>query len=175
MYFWNYSAGSQENFYYNYVYIILTLGQNQNRNEKKSNHKKGHKVHRFKTSHHKEESGDNEEYYDEEHDLGDNYRYDSNLGLFLDKGTAEFKANSEQKSLETNQAAKVGNLESASFSENIKEDNSVGKSSQEENNLTAYGDRGFRDEESLLGRQEAKRFAQERSYRVPIHKSIYKR
>ncbi|KAJ8942616.1 hypothetical protein NQ314_010025 [Rhamnusium bicolor] len=36
----------------------------------KQGHRKGHKIKGFKSSHHKDESGKTEEYYDEDHDEG---------------------------------------------------------------------------------------------------------
>nr|XP_023015930.1 fibroin heavy chain-like [Leptinotarsa decemlineata] len=50
------------------------------------NHKKGHNIKSFKKSHHLDESGKTEEFYDEDHDEGGNYAFDGHVGKFGQSG-----------------------------------------------------------------------------------------
>lgn len=67
------------------------LGKNGEEQTLKKGHKKGHKVKSFKTSHHKDESGKSEEYYDEEHDEGGNLAFNGQAGSFGENGASSFK------------------------------------------------------------------------------------
>lgn len=72
-------------------YLIDISGKNGGENKIKKGHKKGHVIKGFKSSHHKDESGKTEEYYDEENDEGDNYAFNGQNGAYGQKGESSYK------------------------------------------------------------------------------------
>lgn len=149
----------------------LISEQNENEKKNKSTHKKGHIVRSFKNSHHKEETGNNEEYYDEEHDVGDSFKFDASAGHFGENKAEAFKGDHEQKEYLANEKVDKGSHEAAEVAEKVKEAKNENKESKEESNSKHYGNHDHKDEQSLLGHQESKSY-DGYSHHIPIHRHL---
>lgn len=64
------------------LHMPILSGNSAGQVKYQKGHKKGHKVKGFKNSHQKQESGNTEEFYDEEHDEGGNFMYKGQAGNF---------------------------------------------------------------------------------------------
>ncbi|KAG5874889.1 hypothetical protein JTB14_024315 [Gonioctena quinquepunctata] len=74
------------------------------------NHKKGHNVKSFKTSHHLDESGKTEQFYDEDHDEGGNYAFGGHAGKFGETGGSSFHGGFNDGKYNAGEAKKEGHF-----------------------------------------------------------------
>lgn len=111
----------------------------------------------FKTTHHKDESGSEETFYDEAHDEGDKYHYSGNQGAFGNNGQSNYKGGHENGQFAADQRSKQGQYDRQHIVDNTNADKGQ------------YGQKGYHGsgesfsinngigQQSLLGRQEANR------------------
>lgn len=71
--------------------IFYQTGKSELENKEQKSHKKGHKIHEFKNYHKKDESGNTEEYFDEEHDEGDHFNVIGKAGAFGQNAGSAYK------------------------------------------------------------------------------------
>ncbi|CAG9860913.1 unnamed protein product [Phyllotreta striolata] len=135
----------------------------------KKGHKKGHKIKSFKTSHHKDESGKSEEYYDEEHDEGGNTAFNGQTGSFGENAASSFKGGKEDSKFNSAEAKKEGHF---------KKEHSIGKAEGDEGkyaekkfagNEATFARKNGADEQSLLGHQESSKFIKSQPFVIPFY------
>lgn len=80
-------------------------------------HKKGHKIKGFKNSHQKAESGNTEEFYDEEHDEGGNFMVKGQSGSFGENAGSAFKGGQQDAKYNAVQAKKEGHFNNEYFAD----------------------------------------------------------
>ena len=146
------------------------VGQNENENQKKNNHKKGHVIKGFKKSHHKDESGNTEEYYDEAHDSADDFNRNGKSGNFAEDAASSYKGVKDNKLYKSDEKEQGGAYDSGEF---LKKNNG-GKSTygggKHVGNTEIAGNNYGEDEQSLLGHQEYKKVFHEPH--VPFYQHI---
>ncbi|KAL1506163.1 hypothetical protein ABEB36_005575 [Hypothenemus hampei] len=133
-------------------------GKNGAEHTIKKGHKKGHKIKGFKSSHHKDESGKTEEYYDEEHDEGDNYVFNGQNGAFGQKGASSYKGGHEDGKFNEQEHKKAGHVSNEYALK--KENADSGKYGEQKyaGEGSVYGANNGVDQQSLLGHQENAKF-----------------
>lgn len=150
------------------IFVIIS-GKNEEQKTVKQGHKKGHKVKGFKTSHHKDESGKTEEFYDEEHDEGGNYAFKGEAEKFGDHGASSFKGAAEEGKYSAGEAKKEGFHENKYLNGNAKGNEGKYGENKYAGNRQAYALKKGADEQSLLGHQESSKFYKHHPFVVPFH------
>lgn len=135
----------------------------------KTGHKKGHKIKSFKTTHHKDESGKTEEYYDEAHDEGGNTAFKGASENSGENGGSSFKGIKEEGKFKEGEAKEEGQYKSEQSAD--KADSQQGKFG--ENKYSGadriFGNKNGADEQSLLSHQETSKFYKAHPFVVPFH------
>ncbi|CAH1155232.1 unnamed protein product, partial [Phaedon cochleariae] len=85
-------------------------GKHAGENILNENHKKGHNVKSFKKSHHLDETGKTEEFYDEDHDEGGNYAFGGHVGKFGETASNSFKGGFNDGKFTSGEAKKIGHF-----------------------------------------------------------------
>lgn len=81
-------------------------------------HKKGHKIKGFKNSHQKQESGNTEEFYDEEHDEGGKVMFKGQSGSFGQNSGAQYNGGLQDAKYNAMQQKKQGHFGNAFLADN---------------------------------------------------------
>ncbi|CAH1155231.1 unnamed protein product [Phaedon cochleariae] len=144
-------------------------GQNGAEKTAKQGHKKGHKIKSFKTSHHKDESGTDEQYYDEAHDEAGNYMFNGQSGKFGENAASSFKGGNQEEKYKVGENKKEGH-HSTEHSVGEKQANQ-GKygGNKFAGNEAVFGYKNGADEQSLLGHQEASKVYKTSPFIAPFH------
>lgn len=156
-----------------YLFIICFYfyftGKAEEETTVKTGHKKGHKVKSFKTTHHKDESGKTEEYYDESHDEGGNYAFKGASENSGEKGGSSFKGGKGEEKFKEGQTKQEGLYKNEYL--NDKADSKEGKFGENKyaGNEVVYGNKNGADEQSLLSNQESSKFYKAHPFIVPFH------
>lgn len=146
----------------------ISLGKNAGENKQQAGHKKGHRVKGFKTTHHKDESGKTEEYYDEANDEGKQSQYKGEAGSFGQNAQSAYKGGHQDKKVDAKEEKKQGQYDTAQIVDNSKSDQAhYGEKKHSENNKI-YGFNNGIDEQSLLGHQEAMRTFKKYPHHTPF-------
>ncbi|XP_072384895.1 uncharacterized protein [Diabrotica undecimpunctata] len=135
----------------------------------KQGHKKGHKIKSFKNSHHKDESGKSEEYYDEAHDEGGNYAFNGQSGSFGEKGASEFKGGNQDSKYNSAEAKKEGHFENKHSIDKVEGDQGKYGQNKFAGNEAIFGYKNGADEQSLLGHQESSKLYKAHPFVVPFY------
>lgn len=114
-------------------------GNNAGEINSASGHKKGHKVKGFKNSHQKLESGNTEEYYDEEHDEGGKYMAKGQAGSFGENAGSAFGGGKQNGLFKIGQQGNQGHYNSEFLAD---------KANQ---NMGRYGEAKFGKSGSVYG------------------------
>lgn len=152
---------------------MLLLGQNGEEKKVKQGHRKGHTVKGFKKSHHKDESGHEENYYDEEHDEGENAHFNEQGGSFGEKEGSSYKGAHEDGEFKANQGKKEGHYDNHHLVDNNGGEGGQYGSKKYGSSGTSYGVNNGADEQSLLGHQEHTKFVKHHPEHVPFFSSRY--
>ncbi|XP_076260800.1 uncharacterized protein LOC143196725 [Rhynchophorus ferrugineus] len=133
-------------------------GVNGDEYKEQQGHKKGHRVKGFKTSHHKDESGKTEEFYDEAHDEGNNLAFKGQSGSFGNQATSAFQGAQENGKYNQAEQGKAGHLNNQYIVNAQKGE--AGKYGQNKHGTegSVYGLNKGIDAQSLLGHQENSKF-----------------
>lgn len=133
-------------------------GKNGAEKKVKQGHKKGHVIKGFKSSHHKDESGKTEEFYDEEHDEGEHSSADGHAGSFGEGSAASFKGAHEDADFKASKGGQKGEYEK----EHLIDGNNGGGSQFESKKFggegSSFGYKKGADEESLLGHKDSSKY-----------------
>ncbi|CAG9772954.1 unnamed protein product [Ceutorhynchus assimilis] len=133
-------------------------GKNEAENKLKKGHKKGHVIKGFKSSHHKDETGKTEEYYDEEHDEGDNVAFNGQSGAFGQKGQSSYKGGHEDGKFNEQEHKKSGHVSNQyAVSKETGDKGNYGENKYAGGG-SVFGVNNGIDQQSLLGHQENSRF-----------------
>ncbi|XP_023015914.2 uncharacterized protein [Leptinotarsa decemlineata] len=145
-------------------------GKNGEEKTVKQGHKKGHKIKSFKTSHHKDENGKTEEYYDEAHDEGGNYVFNGQTGNFGENGASSFKGGNQEEKYASGENKKEGHYSNEHLVDKV--DASQGKygGNKFAGNEAVYSHKNGADEQSLLGHQESSKLYKHNPFVVPFHR-----
>ncbi|XP_056640795.1 uncharacterized protein LOC130447796 [Diorhabda sublineata] len=135
----------------------------------KQGHKKGHKVKSFKNSHHKDETGKSEEYYDESHDEGGNYVFNGQSGSFGEQGASGFKGGHHDSKYNQAEAKKEGQFENKHSVEKVEGDQGKYGENKFAGNQALFGYKTGADEQSLLGHEESSKFVKSHPLVVPFY------
>lgn len=95
-------------FLWRIINTFFIVGHGGNEYTNKKGHKKGHRIKGFKTSHHLDEHGGTEEYYDEAHDEGGNYAFKGESAGFGESGASSFKGGHEGGKYNVGERKKAG-------------------------------------------------------------------
>nr|CAI5824706.1 unnamed protein product [Callosobruchus analis] len=133
-------------------------GETAEKKEAKQGHKKGHKVKGFKKSHHLDETGKTEEFYDESHDEGDNFEFKGHKGNYGEGAGSSFKGGNEEKKYNSEEAKKEGHYNQEHASEHKKGNSGEHGAKEFKGSDAAYALSKGGDEHSLLGNQESSKF-----------------
>ncbi|KAK9878814.1 hypothetical protein WA026_003652 [Henosepilachna vigintioctopunctata] len=149
--------------------------EGKNGEEKKLNngHRKGHSIKGFKTSHHKDESGKTEEYYDEENDEGNNVLYKGQHGAFGEDGASSFKGGHADGKFNAGESKKEGHYDQEHFIDNAKGGKGSFGSKKFAGSGESYGVNNGLDQQSLLGHQESERFFKHHPHHTPFYGGSY--
>ncbi|XP_050313952.1 uncharacterized protein LOC126748639 [Anthonomus grandis grandis] len=134
--------------------------EGKNGEEKKLNngHKKGHRIKGFKSSHHKDESGKTEEYYDEEHDEGNNFAFNGLNGAFGQSGESSFNGGHQDGKFNEEEQKKSGHISSQyGVNKEVSDQGKYGQNKYAGSGQT-FGVNNGVDQQSLLGHQENSKF-----------------
>lgn len=146
----------------------MNIGRNANENKLQAGHRKGHKVKGFKTTHHKDESGKTEEYYDEANDEGKHFQYKGEAGDFGKKAQSEYKGGHQDNQFNAKEQKQQGHFEAAHSVDAAKGNHGhYGEKKHAENNK-AFGFNNGIDEQSLLGHQESVRAFKKFPFHTPF-------
>nr|XP_022919630.1 uncharacterized protein LOC111428370 [Onthophagus taurus] len=132
-------------------------GSNENEEKNKSSHKKGHVIKHFKNSHHKDETGRDEQYYDEEHDEGGSFKYDSSKGKFGENESSQHKELQENKELASSEKEQKAGHENSEFSGRNSGHSEQFKEEKKLSDAAEHGNGNLHNEESILNHQEAEK------------------
>nr|CAH7730803.1 unnamed protein product [Callosobruchus chinensis] len=133
-------------------------GETAEKKEAKQGHKKGHKVKGFKKSHHLDETGKTEEFFDESHDEGDNFEFKGHKGNYGEGAGSSFKGGNEEKKYNSEEAKKEGHYNQEHASEHKKGNSGEHGAKEFKGSDAAYSLSKGGDEHSLLGNQESSKF-----------------
>ncbi|CAH0553334.1 unnamed protein product [Brassicogethes aeneus] len=139
-------------------------GQNENKNKQQQGHKKGHTVKGFKHSHHKDETGKTEEYFDEANDEGDNLNFNGQSGIFKENQGSSFKGEHEDGLNNEKVHKTAGYYDNNHFVDKVNTDHGKFGENRFSNNGRVYGRHNGVDQESLLGSQETNKFYKHSPY-----------
>lgn len=142
-------------------------GENKAERKIKQGHRKGHVVKGFKKSHNKEESGRDEQYYDEEHDEGGNVFFNGQRGDFGESEGSSYKGNHQDGVFKANQGKQSGHYSSEKALDNSNGGGEEFAAKKYGGSGSSYGSSRGSDEQSLLGHQQSKLFRHQPKY-VPI-------
>ncbi|XP_065170219.1 uncharacterized protein DDB_G0290685-like [Atheta coriaria] len=145
-------------------------GQNAGEQNQKQGHKKGHIVKGFKTSHHKDETGRTEEYYDEANDEGGHFTSKGSSGSFGEEAKNAYKGGHDNGQFNKGESSKQGHVENVHHVDNANADKGDYAQKQTFGQGQTYGVNNGVDQQSLLGHQESNRFFKHH----PIHTPFYK-
>lgn len=121
----------------------------------------------FKTSHHKDETGKTEEYYDEANDEGNHFQFKGQSGGFGENAQSAYKGGHENKQLNAEERKKQGHYDTHQLIDNSKGDQGRYGEKKYAQLGRIYGQNNGIDEQSLLGHQESVR-AFKHPYHVPF-------
>ncbi|XP_056640956.1 uncharacterized protein LOC130447923 [Diorhabda sublineata] len=82
-------------------------------------HRRGHKIRGFSKSHHNDESGKTEEYYDEAHDEADNEEFVGKSGGFGESGSSRYQGGYLDKGSVTEEKKKIADIDKGTESKQI--------------------------------------------------------
>lgn len=137
-------------------------------NEQKG-HKKGHVIKGYKSSHHKDETGKTEEFYDEENDQGGKLNFAGQSGSFGEKGASAFKGGLENGEFARGEHKKQSHFDN----EHLLDNSNAGQGKYGEKKYggsgSVYGANKGIDEQSLLGHQESSKFYKHFPHHVPFY------
>ncbi|XP_017782200.1 PREDICTED: uncharacterized protein LOC108566698 [Nicrophorus vespilloides] len=144
-------------------------GKSGDETKRSKGHKKGHVIKGFKTSHHKDESGKTEEFYDEEHDEGDDVRFKGEAGSFGEKAKSTFEGGHDDSRFNAEKRKQEGHFgsERKVDSNDLKRGRYDEKKSLDEGR--SYVLNSGIDEHSLLGHQENSKYYKNHPYHVPFY------
>ncbi|XP_066252872.1 uncharacterized protein [Euwallacea similis] len=142
-------------------------GKNGAEHSIKKGHKKGHVIKGFKSSHHKDETGKTEEYYDEEHDEADNYAFNGQNGQFGQKGASSYKGGHEDGKFNEQEHKKAGHVSNELAVKKEAADQGKYGEKKYAGGESSYGVNSGADQQSLLGHQENARFV--KHHPVPFY------
>lgn len=145
------------------------LGKNGGEKKIKQGHKKGHVIKGFKTSHHKDESGKTEEFYDEANDEGDNFNYNGQSGSFGETGASQFKGGHEDGKFNSGEYKKQGHYDNQHLVDKANADSGKYGENKYAGSGSVYGVNNGIDQQSLLGHQENSRFYKHHPHYVPFY------
>ncbi|EEZ98972.1 keratin, type I cytoskeletal 9 [Tribolium castaneum] len=137
-------------------------------NEKKG-HKKGHVIKGFKSSHHKDETGKTEEFYDEENDEGAKLNFNGEAGSFGEKGASQFKGGHEAGEFAEGAAKKAGHFDNEHFVDNSNAGHGNYGEKKYGGSGSVYGVNNGIDQHSLLGHQENSKIYKHFPHHVPFY------
>lgn len=123
----------------------------------------------FKTTHHKDESGKTEEYYDESHDEGGNFAFKGASENSGEKGGSSFKGGKDEEKYKAGEVKEEGKYNSEHLVD--KADAKEGKFGENKYAGTerVFGNKNGADEQSLLGNLESSKFYKTHPFIVPFH------
>lgn len=146
----------------------MCAGKNELEKKEKKGHKKGHVIKGYKNSHHKDETGKTEEYYDEESDEGANYLLNGQRGAFGENAQSAYKGAKEDAEFKADKGKKEGHHGSEYISDDSKADHGqYGKKKFGESGAIYGIDNGF-DQHSLLGHQENSKYFKHYPHHAPF-------
>ncbi|XP_018334165.1 glycine-rich cell wall structural protein 1.8-like isoform X2 [Agrilus planipennis] len=147
-------------------------GKNAGEKSGKAGHKKGHKIKGFKTTHHKDESGKTEEFYDEEHDEGSDYFHKNEKGAFGENAGAAFKGGHDNGVFNSGEKGHQANYKKEELLNKDKAEQGQFGSSKFGGDQKAYGLNTGIDHHSLHELQEGNKMYKHFPYHVPFHKGV---
>ncbi|XP_072384900.1 uncharacterized protein [Diabrotica undecimpunctata] len=134
-----------------------TEGKHGNERTLNANHNKGHNIKGFKKSHHLDETGKTEEFYDQDHDEGGNYAFNGKFGKFGEGGGEAFKGGFNDGRFKSGEATKEGHYGNEYFQDKTQGNHGKFGGNKFAQNEQAYGlNKGF-GEHGLTGHHENSR------------------
>ncbi|KAG5874891.1 hypothetical protein JTB14_024317 [Gonioctena quinquepunctata] len=144
-------------------------GKNGEEKTLKQGHKKGHKIKSFKTSHHKDENGKTEEYYDEAHDEGGNLAFNGQTGSFGENGASLFKGGNQEGKYASEENKKEGHFSNEHLVDKVDANQGKYGGNKFAGNEAVFGHKSGSDEQSLLGHQESNKVYKHNPFIIPFH------
>lgn len=154
------------------TYFVFNVGQNAAERKNKQGHKKGHVVKGFKKSHHSDESGRTEEFYDEAHDEGGNTEFSGQRGGFGQNEGSSFKGAKEDEQFKSNQAKQQGHFSNEQLNDNSHGGGEQFNAKKFGGSGSNYGSNNGFDEQSLLAHQQSNKFFKHQPQHVPFYHSF---
>lgn len=142
----------------NYAILSHILGKHGTESVEKEGFKKGHNVKSFKKSHHLDETGKTEEFYDESHDEGGNYAFDGRSGLFGENKASSFKGGHEDGKYTSGEAKKEGHFDNEYIVDKAQSDQGKYGGNKYAQNEELYGNNKGIGESGLSGHHDASNF-----------------
>lgn len=125
----------------------------------------------FKKSHHLEETGRNEEFYDQAHDEGDNSEYSGQHGGFGQNEGSSYKGLNQDEQFKANQAKQQGHFSNEQLNDNSHGSGEHYGARKYGSNGSNYGSKNAADEQSLLAHQQSNKFFKNQPHHVPFYHS----
>ncbi|XP_044761510.1 uncharacterized protein LOC123318827 [Coccinella septempunctata] len=161
--------------HYNGAQHFAQEGLNGGQKKINTGHKKGHSIKGFKTSHHKDESGKTEEYYDEENDEGNNVFFNGQHGSFGENAASSFKGGHADGKFNAGESKKEGHYDQEHYVGNSNAGKGSFGSKKYAGSGEVYGVNNGLDQHSLLGHQESERFFNHHPDHTPFYGSVYRK
>nr|XP_022904730.1 hornerin-like [Onthophagus taurus] len=149
---------------YNGAQQFNQQGQNANENKQQLGHKKGHVVKGFKSSHHKDETGKTEEFYDEAHDEGDNFNFRGQNGKYGEGSQLSVKGGHDDSFYNADERKKQGHYDGQQYINKNNADQGQYGQNKYIGNGQIYGVNNGVDQQALLGHQEHNRLYKQHPY-----------
>lgn len=130
-------------------------GKNELEDKQQKSHKKGHKVREFKNYHKKDESGNTEEYFDEEHDEGGNFNVQGKSGVYGQNAGSAFKGGHQDGHYNNGQHGNQGHYNKENFADNANANQGSFGQNKYLNNGQVFGVNSGARQASLLGHHGA--------------------
>lgn len=118
----------------------------------------------FKSSHHKDETGKTEEFYDEAHDAGNNFNFQGQAGRFGEGSQSAFKGGHDDAFFNADERRKQGHYDAGQYLNKNNADQGQYGQNKYLGNGQVYGANNGIDQQSLLGHQEHNRFFKHHPY-----------
>ena len=123
----------------------------------------------FKKSHHNDETGKTEEFYDEAHDEGSDYNNEGKFGSFGEGRHNSYQGAQGDSYLNVDQQKKGGQFDSKQFVDKKNANEGQYGQSKYKGSGELYGSNNGIDRQSLLGHQESSKAFKHYPYHVPFY------
>lgn len=125
----------------------------------------------FKKSHHSDETGRDEQFYDENHDEGGNVEFSGERGGFGENEGSSYRGGQENGQFRGNQARQQGYFDTEQLLDNNQGGDQHFDNKRFGSSGSSFGSSSGSDEQSLLGHQQSKQFFKNAPKHVPFYPS----